>query len=231
MSPLFNFAVKNLRKSRIRSGLSILAVFLGVLLITTLLVMTDSLVAAVDDSLDLLSGVVVLQQKEAVNPNFSIVSTQLIDSLVNASHKGGLIEGSIESVVKEIWYVEKSDTGVFGLKQIIGFVPSKEKSTVGLLNETNIQSGRTLSDTDYNATVIGSTFAFALNLHVGDFVEIKAGKIEVVGIFSTDSFLDTAMFMNIELVKTFSPQYTSGEFVSTALIKPTNLEAGGIIKS
>lgn len=231
MNPLFKFALKNLKKTKIRSLLSILAVFLGVLLITTLLVMTDSLVAAVDDSLDLLSGTVVLQQEDAVDPNFSIIDSSVIAELVAANSTGGEIEGTIAAYVPEIWHVEKSEAGIFGFLQVIGVQPSAERNTVGVLAAENFPQGRTLSDDDYNATVIGDSAAQLMNKGIGDTVVVNGQNIEVVGIFSTDSFLDNAMFMHINIVETFSPQYEDQEFISTILIKPVDLAAGGKIKT
>lgn len=231
MHPLVRFAIKNLNKSKVRSGLSILAVFFGVLLITTLLVMTDSLVAAVDDSLDILSGVVVVQQENAVDPTFSIVDTEVINRLEQANASDGLLEGLVSSYTEQIWYVERSDVGIYGFLQAVGLKPSSERATVGILNMENIVAGRTLEDTDFNATVVGIDAATVMNVQVGDFINVADRNVSIVGIFESDSIIDNSMFMPLELVQQFSPQYSSGQFVSTILVKPLDLAAGQNIKN
>lgn len=230
MHPLVKFSIKNLNKSKIRSILSILAVFLGVLLITTLLVLTDSLVAAVDDSLNIVSGVIVVQEKDAIDPSLSSINQEAIDDILNQNGTGGELEGLIESYSEEIWHVEKSPDTTFGFIQVTGVNPSREKATVGVLKEENFREGRTLKDNDYNATVLGSSLAFALGKELGDYITVSDNHIEVVGIFNTDSFIDETIFMNLELVRTFSPRYANGTF-STLLIKPINLQSGEIIKT
>jgi hypothetical protein len=147
MHPLIRFAFRNIKKSKARSGLAGLAVILGVLLITTLLVLTDSLVATVDDSLELLSGVVVVQQKFSIDPSLSRINDSVADELV-FQNESGILEGLVDGIAEELWYVEKSDVGLFGYMQVIGLIPSQERSTVGVLNSENIIEGRTLADTD-----------------------------------------------------------------------------------
>lgn len=226
MHPLIKFSFKNLTRSKIRSGLSIAAVFLGVLLITTLLVLTDSLVATVDDSLAVLSGVIVVQEQYASDPTFSSINQSSVDFIISQNSTGGQLEGMIKAYVEEIWHFERGGSGgLYGFTQVIGLIPSQELQTVGILNQSNFINGRTLTDSDYNATVIGSTLAYAQNYKVGDYLNASGNAIEIVGIFSTDSFIDATSFMPIELVRTFSSKY-SQDTVSTVLIKPTKLQYG-----
>ncbi|MHA2168923.1 MAG: ABC transporter permease [Candidatus Kariarchaeaceae archaeon] len=228
MHPLIRFAFRNIKKSKARSGLAGLAVILGVLLITTLLVLTDSLVATVDDSLELLSGVVVVQQKFSIDPSLSRINDSVADEL-EFQNESGILEGLVDGIAEELWYVEKSDVGLFGYMQVIGLIPSQERSTVGVLNSENIIEGRTLADTDTNATVIGSTIAFMLNLDLGDMIQVAGVYIPIIGIFRTNSFVDGSVFMPIETVRNLNPAFSPG-IISTILVKPKDLLAGEIIK-
>jgi putative ABC transport system permease protein len=186
------------------------------------------LVATVDDSLELLSGVVVVQQKFSIDPSLSRINDSVADELV-FQNESGILEGLVDGIAEELWYVEKSDVGLFGYMQVIGLIPSQERSTVGVLNSENIIEGRTLADTDTNATVIGSTIAFMLNLDLGDMIQVAGVYIPIIGIFRTNSFVDGSVFMPIETVRNLNPAFSPG-IISTILVKPKDLLAGEIIK-
>ena len=107
LHPVIHFAYQNLKKSKTRTGLAILAVVLGVLLITSLLVLTDSLVNSVDDSLDLVSDVIVIKEKNTLDPTFSSINTSVIDRLIEENSTTGSLQGLISSYSDEIWYLER----------------------------------------------------------------------------------------------------------------------------
>lgn len=224
MHPLLHFSLKNLRKNKARTGLAILAVLLGVLLITTLLVLTDSLVSTVDDSLEILSGTVIVQEANSVDPTQSLINESAIDELIAENNTGGALEGLIDSYAKEIWYFERNNNSEFGFSQAIGVIPSQERKTVGVLNESNIVFGRTLNDEDTNATVIGVNTAIALGIAPGNYVKISDYSILVVGIFTTDSFLDGAYYVPLDTARLFRSVFSTG-VISTAIIKPVDVDA------
>ncbi len=228
MHPLIHFAWKNIFKSKTRSGLAILAVILGVLLITTLLVLTDSLVASVDDSLDLLSNVVVIKEKNSFDPTMSLFNLSILNTIIEDNNSNSEIHGLIASYSAELWYVERSDTGLYGFTQVIGTYPSKEIETVGIISPQNIVDGRTLNDDDLNASVIGTTFALGTGAKVGDYITVANKKVKVVGIFNTGSFIDTSIFMPINVVRGFRTSYKDN-VISTILLKPKNLASSGKI--
>ncbi len=227
LHPVITFAYQNLKKSKTITGLAILAVVLGVLLITSLLVLTDSLVNSVDDSLDLVSDVIVIKEKNTLDPTFSSINTSVIDILLEENSTGSL-QGLISSYSDQIWYLEKSETGIYGFTQVLGVQPSKEIETVGILNADNFIEGRTLNDGDFNASVVGTTFAYSKGVEIGDYLEVAGKNILVVGIFNTGSFIDASIFMPIDMVRTFRLTYTT-ETISTILIKPIDRVGGGQI--
>ncbi|MCY3414934.1 MAG: ABC transporter permease [Candidatus Heimdallarchaeota archaeon] len=224
MHPLIRFALKNLSKSKARSVLAILAVFLGVLLITALLVLTDSLVATVDDSLEILSGSVIVQEANIPDPTMSLINETVVDRILEQNNTGGALEGDIKAYAKEIWYLEKNNETEFGFAQILGIIPSQEKATIGVLKEENFFAGRTLEDDDVNKTVIGVNTAIALELIPGSIIEVAGVELQVVGIFATDSFLDAVFFVNIDTVRQFRDTYRNG-MISTVLIRPVDVAA------
>lgn len=227
MHPVIQFAYQNLKKSKSRTGLAILAVVLGVLLITSLLVLTDSLVNSVDDSLDIVSDVIVIKERNTLDPTFSTINTSVIDRLIEENSTGTL-QGLISSYSDEIWYLEKSETGIYGFTQVLGVQPSKAIETIGILDPENFIEGRTLNDNDFNASVVGTTFAYSKGVEIGDYLEVAGKQILVVGLFNTGSFIDASIFMPIDMVRTFRVSYTE-RTISTILIKPVDRVAGGKI--
>lgn len=225
--PVIQFAYQNLKKSKSRTGLAILAVVLGVLLITSLLVLTDSLVNSVDDSLDIVSDVIVIKERNTLDPTFSTINTSVIDRLIEENSTGTL-QGLISSYSDEIWYLEKSETGIYGFTQVLGVQPSKAIETIGILDPENFIEGRTLNDNDFNASVVGTTFAYSKGVEIGDYLEVAGKQILVVGLFNTGSFIDASIFMPIDMVRTFRVSYTEST-ISTILIKPADRVAGGKI--
>lgn len=229
MNPLLKFGIRNIRNSRIRSVLAILAVVLGVMLITTLLILTDSLISSVTDTFSLLSGVIIVQERNSPDPSFSLLNGSVADEIIAENMTNGRLEGLMDSFAKEIWHIELANNSGFGFISAIGVKPSDEISTVGILSDQNIIQGRSLSDSDLNATVIGSLVAQSMNLGVGDYMAIAEISFQIVGIFSTGSLIDTRVYIPFEVAKTFRSAYENS-FISTLLIKPANLVAGREIK-
>lgn len=221
--PLLRFAYKNLLKSKSRTILAIMAVVLGVLLITALLVLTDSLVSSVDDSLGVLSGTIIVQEENSIDPSTSLINGSVVQKIDELNDTETPIKGMISSYAEEIWYTEKNNATEFGFSQVIGVVASHEKETVGVLNPENIVYGRTLEDNDVNATVIGLTTAIAMQVVPGNTLNISGFPLTVVGIFSTESFIDAFFYVPIETVRKFRTAF-AGNVISTILLRPSNVD-------
>jgi len=74
-------SLKNLKRRKMRTILAILGITLGVMLITSLLTVMDGLQSSIAESLRLLSGNLIIQEKGAIDQTLSIVNTSLIETL------------------------------------------------------------------------------------------------------------------------------------------------------
>ena len=76
-----SYSFKNLKRRKMRTILAILGIALGVMLITSLLTVMDGLESSIADSLRLLSGNLIIQEKGSIDQVFSIVNASLIETL------------------------------------------------------------------------------------------------------------------------------------------------------
>jgi hypothetical protein len=76
-----SYSFKNLKRRKMRTILAILGIALGVMLITSLLTVMDGLENSIADSLRLLSGNLIIQEKGSIDQVFSIVNASLIETL------------------------------------------------------------------------------------------------------------------------------------------------------
>ena len=104
----------------------------------------------------------------------------------------------------------------------------EDEDCKGILDSDNFIEGRSLIDGDFNASVVGTTFAYSKGVEIGDYLEVAGKQILVVGIFNTGSFIDASIFMTLDMVRTFRVTYTEST-ISTILIKPVDRVGGGQI--
>ena len=163
------------------------------MLITTLFVLVDSLQTSVSDSLDFLEGTVIIQEKGVPDPSFSRIPNSVVNELEQANRT--TLHGILQGISPRIAITERDNSSTLGIKQAIGIIPSQEKETTNILQDSNILIGRSLYDNDKNKVVIGILAATAFNMGLNDKIPIKNETFTVIGIFQTNSLVDAIMYI------------------------------------
>ncbi len=240
MFALIKFSISNLKRSRSRFIFSLLAVMLGVMLITTLFILVDSLRTSVNDSLDFLEGTLIVQEKGLPDPSLSRISVSIMDDLREANQS--TLKGMLKGISARVSILERDNSTSLGVKHVIGVDPADERRTTNIMAEENFLIGRPLGEKDKNKIVIGVLAATVLKLGINDQIDVKNETFTVVGIFETDSLIDAVMYIPLQdamrvqnLTNTVSTIFVSPksldnldevkEFVNTVLFEKYGVEA------
>ncbi len=173
------YSLKNLKRRKTRTVLAILGISLGVMLITSLLTVMDGLESSIADSLRLLSGNLIIQEKGSLDQTLSIVNTSLIEKLQENK--------DIQAISPEI-YVARTLREGLGPRfvTLIGVTDSYRE----IVSPGYIKIGTFFNETDSGKIILGSRLADRLDLEVGESLPIDSTNFEVTGIFETSTIAD-----------------------------------------
>ncbi|MGD8564881.1 MAG: ABC transporter permease [Candidatus Bathyarchaeota archaeon] len=204
------YGLKNLKRRKLRTILAILGISLGVMLITSLLTVMDGLEGSITESLRLLSGNLIIQEKGAIDQVFSIVNASMIDDLLNRT--------DIQAVSPEI-YVAKGLQGGAGPRFITLIGVTKTYSEI--VSPGYIKTGSYFNENDSQKIILGNKLASQLELDVGEFFLIDSINFTVVGIFETSTIAD-AMIGLIPLEDARAMRNLTEEQISVIEVKPVD---------
>jgi len=213
------FSLKNLKRRKMRTSLAILGIALGVMLITSLLFIMDGLESSITGSLGLLSGNLIIQEKESVDQTLSIVNTSLIEDLRSNE--------DIKVISPEI-YVARNLPGGAGLRfvTLIGVTDSYRE----IVSPAYIKIGTFFNETDSGKIVLGSKLADRLGLkEVGAIFPIDSTTFNVTGIFETNTLAD-AMVALIPIEDARDLRNLSEDQISVIEVRPVDPNKADEIK-
>jgi len=172
------YSFKNLKRRKMRTILAILGIALGVMLITSLLTVMDGLESSIADSLRLLSGNLIIQEKGSVDQVFSIVNTSLIETLQSNE--------DIEIISPEIYVARALQGEGPRFVTLIGVTDSYAE----IVSPEYIKIGSYFNETDTGKIILGNKLADQLGLKVGESFPIDSANFSVTGIFETNTIAD-----------------------------------------
>ncbi len=214
----FTFGVGNLRRRKGRTLLAVLGIAVGVMLITSLLLIMDGLETGISDSVELLSGNLIVQRAGSVDLPFSIVDVSLVDILE--------ANGDIKAVSPEIYVAKRlSEGGLMGFVSIIGITESYGE----IVSPAYIKMGKIFHEDDRGKATVGVKLADQLGIGVGDTLTIDSHELTITGIFETNTLIDASTI----LVPIEDARMMSGlpeEVVNVIEIRPISPDRAGAIK-
>lgn len=221
---IISFSLKNLKRRKMRTGLAVLGITLGVMLITSLLTIMDGLESSITESLGLLSGNLIVQSEGSVDQAFSTVNLSLVDYLKNNT--------DIKAISPEIYVTRKPSvpSGIGpGYIIFIGVTNSYRE----MVSESYINNGAFFNESDSGKAVLGSKLAERLELKVGNALkgEIFDSPIDfsVTGTFKTDTFADSlVVLIPIDDARVLSRK--SKDEVSVIEVRPVDPDRADSIK-
>lgn len=210
---ILSLSLTELRRHRLRTGLTILGIVIGILLLVALGSLGAGLQKSMNDTLSLISGTVTVADEGASgfeNYGSGEVDENLVDEL------GGL-DG-----------VEKAAPAVFGQVPGFGGIWGFNAGDLDIFTlDIGFREGDMYEDGEYQI-VPGYKMAEERGYVVGDEIEIRGKRLSVVGILdSTGSAeIDNVASMPLEVAQELTNMKNK---VSMIMVKPSNIEEASSI--
>lgn len=210
--------MSNLRRRKGRTALAIMGIAVGVMLITSLLLIMDGLETSISDSVDILSGNLIVQKEGSIDLTSSIVNVSIVDSLKN--------HPDIRAVSPEIHVAKSLDNGgLMGFVVFIGITDSYGE----LVSDSYIKFGKIFDENETEKANIGIRLAEQLDIGLDDTLKIESLEFKINGIFETNTLIDSTTL----LVPISDARKLSGlpkEVVNIIEIRPTSPDRAKAIK-
>ncbi len=182
----FAFAWTNITHKKVRSWLTLLGIFIGVMSVVALISLGDGLKAAVNAQFGVSSTEVISVQASGLNygpPGSGAVNPLTIDD-VNAIERLSSVEVAIPRVIEQ---------GKLEFNDIVGFgyatnIPDgEERKLLYDIIDIEAEQGRMLKDGDSNKVLLGANFGedgsgFGKKIVPGNTILLEDKRFEVVGI-------------------------------------------------
>ena len=199
----FDLILRNVTQRKMRTGLTIFGIALGIFAIMVMGGMSEYLDRHANRGLDLMSD------KIYIVPESGFFGGGLVDSMVSKVRR---IPGVFDAYGLLWMPYDMESLGMFGAF-VVGIAPEKQEIT---LKDIKLTEGRLLVPGDRYRAVVGSNVARQYGLSVGDELEIKSKKVQrtatittarnftVVGIMEfTSSDFDYIIGIPIDIAKKF----------------------------
>lgn len=214
---MFDIIIKNLTQRKLRTGLTVFGIALGIFAVMVMGGMSEYFRLHVDRTFDLMTD------KIQVWPESGFVGGTLDESKIRDIRR---VPGVSDSYGLLWMPYDMESIGLFG-SYVMGINPDKQETT---LQETGLVEGRYLLPGDRLRAVVGSNVARQFNLRAGDELEIKSRKFQrgssithireftVVGIMEfTGTDYDYVIAIPLDTGQDF---YDIGRTVSYILVVP-----------
>lgn len=215
---MFDLILKNTTQRRLRTGLTIFGIALGIFAVIVMGGMSEHFNITFEKSISLTAD------KIRVLPEGGFFGISLNESKAREVKR---VPGVIDAFGLLQAPLDPESLGMFGGDVIIGIPPEKQAS---LMKDTKLTAGRFLVSGDGYRAVLGSSVAREFNLKVGDDIKIKSKRVQraqsithernftVVGIMEyTGSFFDNGVMVPLDRAQKF---YDRGDTVSFILAVP-----------
>lgn len=215
---IVSFSLKNLGRRKMRTGLAVLGIALGVMLITALLAVMDGLESSITESLGLLSGNLIVQQRGSVDQAFSTVNMSLVSYLSG--------DEDVEVVSPEV-YVLRSLPGE-GMSRFINLI-GITNSYSQIVSPGYINVGTSFDESDHGKAILGIKLAERLGLEVNETLVVDPINFTITGTFETNTLADSF----IVLIPIGDARSLSGkpeDQVSIIEVKPVSPDRADSIK-
>jgi len=215
---IVSFSISNLTRRKGRTSLAIMGIAVGVMLISSLLLIMDGLETSISDSVDILSGNLIVQKEGSIDLTSSIVNMSLVDTLRK--------NPDIKAVSPEIHVAKRLDEGgLIGFVVLIGITESYGE----LVSPSYIKYGKIFSENETEKANIGIKLAEQLNLGLDDTLIVESFEFNINAIFETNTLIDSTTL----LVPISDARVLSGlpkEVVNIIEVRPTNPDRAKAIK-
>jgi len=201
-----------LGKHKLRTVLTISSIFIGIFLLTSMVSFSEGIQVTLDEYVGSFAGLITITEGDGAGGSMDIMnmmSGEIDDSII----------AEIEAM-SDIEFAEGMSYTITDVGQVVGMNP-RAWSMMGL--DVGFQDGDMFGETSDTEINVGSLFAKTGDHAVGDEIEIKKKKYEIVGIMESVGSAgdDASIYMSLE-----EGQWVSGkeDKVMMIMAKTVNLE-------
>jgi ABC-type lipoprotein release transport system permease subunit len=178
-----------LGRHKLRTGLTILSIFIGVFLLVTMVSFSEGIQLTMDENIGSFAGLITITEGDGDGRSMdmmAMMSGEIDDSLIP----------EIEAL-SDIEFAEGMAYVITDAGQVAGINP-RAWSMYGM--DVGFQDGDMFDKDAENEIIVGSLLAKTGNYVVGDEIEIKKKRYEIVGVMETIGSAgdDASIFMPLE---------------------------------
>jgi len=200
-----------LGRHKLRTVLTILSIFIGIFLLTSMVSFSEGIQVTLDEYVGSFAGLITITEGEGGGSMdiMSMMSGEIDDHIV----------AEIEAM-SDIEFAEGMSYAITDAGQVAGLNP-RAWSMMGL--DVGFKDGDMFEETSDNEIIIGSLLAKSGNYAVGDEIEIKKKKYEIVGIMESIGSAgdDASIYMPLKEAQIISGKEDK---VMMIMAKTVNLE-------
>lgn len=199
---MYDLVLKQLGRHKVRTGLTILGVAIGILLVTSLSSFSEGISGAVNTQLSYLSGIVTVSAKDIGYSNMQLSE----------------LDASIANEISNVNGVDKVAALVMGSVPGVGQVFGVNTDVLDVLKiDVNMKEGRLFED-GTDEIVLGFSYAESSGLKVGDELSMRGKKHEIVGVLDyTGATEDSGVLTNLEEAQDILDKKDK---ISAVMVKP-----------
>ncbi|VVB90009.1 MacB-like periplasmic core domain protein [uncultured archaeon] len=211
---MFDLILRSLAQRKMRTGLTIFGIALGIFAVIVMGGMSEHMTLIVDKSLDLMADSIQVQPDGTMGGIGTINDSKVrqVKRVPGVRDASGILIAALDP--------EGGGGGFGGGDMVFGVLPEKQ------MKDAKLTAGRYLMPGDGYKAVIGSSIARKFNLKVGDELELKSKRLQrtssithtrnitVVGITEyTGSIFDSAVQMPLDKAQKFYGMENTVSFI------------------
>ena len=197
---MLDIAYKNLAKNKARTGLSMMALIIGVVTIIAMVSVTAGIRTMVTDVMAGMNGIIVWE-KDALDQPWSYMSEDY-------EQKFEAIPGVRTALPEVSAFVEEIDGEtpqgselMMGIVAVFGVDPVKEQEREGTIYGMEIDKGRWLNPGDTNVIILGDQIADNYDKRVGSTIEVDGKRLKVIGILKESQIFGGYMVAPLDVTR------------------------------
>jgi putative ABC transport system permease protein len=197
---LLGIAYKNLVKNKARTGLSVMALVIGVVTIISMVSVTAGIRSMVTDALSSMNGIMVWE-KDALDQPWSHIPADYEQKIEAISGVRAAFP-EVYAFVNEIDGEKAQGSSLMmGITAVVGLDPVKEQEREGNYYGLEIDKGRWLKPGDKNVIILGDQLAENYDKSVGSTIELDGKRLRVVGILKESQLFGGYMVAPIDVAR------------------------------
>lgn len=197
----FSFSIKNLKRRGVRSWLTLLGIFIGIIAVVSLITLGDGLKAAVNAQFGVSSTEIISVQAGGIN--YGSPGSTVVNSLTRADSDAIGRLSTIEfSIPRNIEFIKREYNDRLSFGYAVNIIDGLEEETYEAIG-LEAESGRLLKTGDLGRIVIGNNLAdekkngFGKDLGVGKSILVEGVKFSIIGVLKREG---SFIFDNIILM-------------------------------